>query len=444
ANEKTLKDLQAELEEVDEEVQELADYVAGLKTQVAEAQEKEENSKEDLEQYKAQLDEKQEEVQKFKAKEAKIQAKLDQANKKFQQNEVKINHWQEEHDKLRLEVIEHVCLSSSLLPYSCRHSDEYGDDDDDDEEEDDAESPEGGKEGEEREAEEKMDEDDSSVKPDPDAPPGSKKKAADDQDPTKPPELNEEELRKYKVRDLGVDIEYLEDKLKRAKPNLNVIDEYNQRMEEVPSRFNEVEKVKKQQEDMKKKHDDFRKQRFDEFMAGFSAISLGLRRCIRYFGMITMGGNAELELVDSMDPFSEGIIFSVMPPKKSWKNIANLPGGEKTLSSLALVFALHVFKVSPVPWDAGHSLMVGFHPTPLYFMDEIDAALDFRNVCIVTNYIKDRTKNAQFIIISLRNDMFEFSHRLIGIYKTANVTHSISIDNHALPQPTAQWAPVPS
>ena len=42
----------------------------------------------------------------------------------------------------------------------------------------------------------------------------------------------------------------------------------------------------------------------------------------------------------------------------------------------------------------------------LYFMDdsEIDAALDFRNVSIVANYIinKDRTKNAQFIIISLR------------------------------------------
>jgi chromosome segregation ATPase len=59
-------------------------------------------------------------------------------------------------------------------------------------------------------------------------------------------------------------------------------------------------------------------------------------------------------------------------------------------------------------------------------MDEIDAALDFRNVSIVANYIKDRTKNAQFIIISLRNDMFELSHRLIGIYKTSNTTKSES------------------
>ena len=40
--------------------------------------------------------------------------------------------------------------------------------------------------------------------------------------------------------------------------------------------------------------------------------------------MITLGGDAELELVDSLDPFAEGIVFSVRPPKKSWKNISNL------------------------------------------------------------------------------------------------------------------------
>ena len=127
--------------------------------------------------------------------------------------------------------------------------------------------------------------------------------------------------------------------------------------------------------------------------------------------MITLGGDAELELVDSLDPFTEGIVFSVRPPKKSWKNISNLSGGEKTLSSLALVFALHYYK-----------------PTPLYVMDEIDAALDFKNVSIVANYIKERTKNAQFIIISLRSNMFELADRLVGIYKTYNCTKSVTIN----------------
>lgn len=98
------------------------------------------------------------------------------------------------------------------------------------------------------------------------------------------------------------------------------------------------------------------------------------------------------------------------PVKKSWKSILNLSGGEKTLASLALVFALHYYK-----------------PTPLYVMDEIDAALDFKNVSIVANYIKERTKNAQFIIISLRNNMFELADRLVGIYKTRDHTKSVTI-----------------
>lgn len=54
---------------------------------------------------------------------------------------------------------------------------------------------------------------------------------------------------------------------------------------------------------------------------------------MNFLQMITLGGDAELELVDSLDPFSEGVVFSVRPPKKSWKNIANLSGGEKVIIS---------------------------------------------------------------------------------------------------------------
>jgi len=61
-------------------------------------------------------------------------------------------------------------------------------------------------------------------------------------------------------------------------------------------------------------------------------------------------------------------------------------------------------------------------------MDEIDAALDFKNVSIVANYIKERTKNAQFLIVSLRNYMFELADRLVGIYKTNDCTKSVTIN----------------
>jgi structural maintenance of chromosome 4 len=186
--------------------------------------------------------------------------------------------------------------------------------------------------------------------------------------------------------------------------------------------------------------------------------------------MITLGGNAELELVDSMDPFSEGIIFSVMPPKKSWKNISNLSGGEKTLSSLALVFALHHFKVRFSPPAQLISRINATNNSPLlctlwmrstphlisetYRLSQTTSRTAPRTLSLLlypfgTSLLFDPDSHSAHPLFN-RNDMFELSHRLIGIYKTANTTKSqyqlktittfwlkrdilgISINNHAL------------
>jgi structural maintenance of chromosome 4 len=161
---------------------------------------------------------------------------------------------------------------------------------------------------------------------------------------------------------LSHEIKELRVQLDKVKVDLSVLPEYRRRVEEHRSRSADLNSAVTQRDSAKKRCDELRRLRLEGFMEGFSLISMRLKEM---YQMITMGGNAELELVDSLDPFSEGILFSVMPPKKSWKNISNLSGGEKTLSSLALVFALHHYK-----------------PTPLYVMDEIDAALDFRNVSL--------------------------------------------------------------
>lgn len=178
----------------------------------------------------------------------------------------------------------------------------------------------------------------------------------------------EDDLMTHKLQDLQYKISVLEEDLKNRTPNLNVIDEYFQKRAVYLDRVEVLTEITNKRNEMRQVYEDVKKKRYIEFMNGFSIISKKLKEM---YQMITLGGDAELELVDSMDPFSEGISFSVRPPKKSWKNISNLSGGEKTLSSLALVFALHYYK-----------------PSPLYFMDEIDAALDFRNVSIVAHYIK--------------------------------------------------------
>jgi len=216
------------------------------------------------------------------------------------------------------------------------------------------------------------------------------------------------ELEQLNTETWQYELNMMEEEFSSKRPDLGAIEEYKRKESIYLERVAELDEMTKKKEEQRKLHDNLRKMRLNEFMEGFGIITAKLKEM---YQMITLGGDAELELVDSLDPFTEGIVFSVRPPKKSWKNISNLSGGEKTLSSLALVFALHYYK-----------------PTPLYVMDEIDAALDFKNVSIIANYIKERTKNAQFIIISLRSNMFELADRLVGIYKTYNCTKSVSIN----------------
>ena len=146
-----------------------------------------------------------------------------------------------------------------------------------------------------------------------------------------------------------------------------------------------------------------RQERQQEFRDAFSNIRLRLKSL---YQILTQGGDADLEYVDEHDPF-QGINFCVRPPKKSWKQIGQLSGGEKTLASLSFIFALHHYR-----------------PTPIYIMDEIDAALDFRNVSIVAQYVSAQAIQAQFIIISLRNSMFEMANQLIGVCKVKDCTTS--------------------
>ena len=70
------------------------------------------------------------------------------------------------------------------------------------------------------------------------------------------------------------------------------------------------------------------------------------------------------------------------------------------------------------------------HVRPLRLIDcpyQTDT-FGFYRISIVGHYIKERTKNAQFVIISLRNNMFELADRLVGVYKTNNTTKTVAIN----------------
>ncbi|KAK5630360.1 hypothetical protein RRF57_006075 [Xylaria bambusicola] len=384
---KATKELEAaakDFDQLEEEIENQGTKSESLNAQVEAAEETLAEKKRELASMKAELDEKTSELNETRAAEIEMRNQLEDNQKALVENQKRLRYWNEKLGKL---VLQNISDLMGNVPAS--KSTEDGDE---------TLKP-AQVDGEEQENGAEQDEDRDQEKP----------KSTPAGQPEEFPQFTKDELRDMSKEALKAEIAALEEKTQNVSVDVSVLAEYRRRVEEHSARSSDLASAVSQRDAAKKRCDDLRRLRLEGFMEGFSTISLRLKEM---YQMITMGGNAELELVDSLDPFSEGILFSVMPPKKSWKNISNLSGGEKTLSSLALVFALHHYK-----------------PTPLYVMDEIDAALDFRNVSIVANYIKERTKNAQFIVISLRNNMFELAARLVGVYKVNHMTKSVTIEN---------------
>lgn len=127
-----------------------------------------------------------------------------------------------------------------------------------------------------------------------------------------------------------------------------------------------------------------------------------------------LGGSAYLSLEDEDEPYSAGIKYHAMPPMKRFRDMELLSGGEKTIAALALLFAVH-----------------SYQPSPFFVLDEVDAALDASNVNRIANYIKGiSSPSFQFIVISLKNTLFEKSDALVGIYReqTENSSRTVTLD----------------
>ena len=353
------KDLDAalkDLEKLEDDINNQVEKADALRSRVEEAEEGLAAKKQELKQVKAELEEKTAELNESRAVEIEMKNKLEENQKALIENQRRGKYWHEKINKLVLQDLDELIGEPATQP-STQESELAEKPAETDEAS--GEQPSSEPQDEDVEMSEAQSQEGSDGSDESDLGSEQKQKASNSQ-PNEFPQYTPDEFADMDKEILKGEIAALEEKTQNVNVDLGVLSEYRRRVEEHASRSSDLQSAINQRDAAKKRCDDLRRLRLEGFMEGFSAISLRLKEM---YQMITMGGNAELELVDSLDPFSEGILFSVMPPKKSWKNISNLSGGEKTLSSLALVFALHHYK-----------------PTPLYVMDEIDAALDFRNV----------------------------------------------------------------
>ncbi|GLJ14483.1 hypothetical protein SUGI_0234140 [Cryptomeria japonica] len=126
---------------------------------------------------------------------------------------------------------------------------------------------------------------------------------------------------------------------------------------------------------------------------------------------LTQHGDAYLSFTDEKCLlFCDGVNLQVRPDRHKWRNFNFLSGGQQALASLALSFSLQTM-----------------FPSPFYFFDEIDAALDTKNAQLVAEYIKNQT-SAQYIVVSHRPQLYELATSLVGIYHYSGASTSITVN----------------
>ena len=178
-------------------------------------------------------------------------------------------------------------------------------------------------------------------------------------------------------------------------PNLGAIEEFdrvNERYEYLTSQRDDVLGAKKDLEDIIRS---ITREMTSIFTGEFARIN-------EHFGATFTemfgGGRASLELEDPEQPLDCGIEIRVQPPGKQLKTITLLSGGEKAFVAIALYFA--ILKV---------------RPTPFCMLDEIDAALDDRNVERFASYLRSLSKMTQFIVVTHRRGTMEEADTLYGV-----------------------------
>ena len=178
-------------------------------------------------------------------------------------------------------------------------------------------------------------------------------------------------------------------------PNLGAIEEYarvNERYTYLSEQQQDVLTSKRELEGI---IEDITKEMTTIFVTVFKKID----ECFRQtFTEMFGGGHGALVLEDPEQPLTCGIEIRVQPPGKQLKTITLLSGGEKAFVAIALYFA--ILKV---------------RPTPFCMLDEIDAALDDRNVERFATYLRNLSQKTQFIVITHRRGTMEASDVLYGV-----------------------------
>ena len=143
----------------------------------------------------------------------------------------------------------------------------------------------------------------------------------------------------------------------------------------------------------------------EQFLQTFEAVRTAFQT---RFQQLFEGGQADLILTDASDPLSAGVLIEAQPPGKRRQRLELLSGGERALTAIALLFAFSTVK-----------------PSPLMVLDEVDAALDGRNVQRFADYLQQMAEQSQILIVTHNPITTAVARQWLGVSMTGGVSRIV-------------------
>ena len=213
-------------------------------------------------------------------------------------------------------------------------------------------------------------------------------------------DLMEFEERMYKITTPSA---VIRDKLVTAREDLKALGQVNlmapeefgeqkERYEKLQASFDDTNKSL---ENLIRVSEEIKSKSTEMFLDTYNKIKKNFHNMFR---RLFVGGRAELRLVDPQNVLTTGIDILAQPPGKKMENIALLSGGEKTMTAVALLFATYQVR-----------------PSPFCLLDEIDAALDDKNVSSFVQALRSFAKLSQYIVITHNKKTVMGARTMLGV-----------------------------
>ena len=198
------------------------------------------------------------------------------------------------------------------------------------------------------------------------------------------------------VESLKDSVKVIEESMRELEPvNMRALEEYEHQSDRKDKLDEDVGHLKDQKKNLMKLVNKITEKKTERFYEVYDAINKNFKEI---YSKLSEGGEAELKIENPDDLFNSGLTIKARPRGKKVLLLSALSGGEKSIASLAFIFAFQ-----------------HYDPSPFYVLDEVDMFLDGVNAEMVSRMVKNNSEDSQFIMVSLRKIALKEANHVYGV-----------------------------